>query len=411
MSKSLGNIFDPWEALDRQGADALRWCMITNGSPWESRRIGHEVLDEIVRQFLLTLWNVYGFFVTYANASGLIPSGRHRRRRAPLMDRWVLSQLADTVRDGARRARGLRRDRRGTRGSRRSSTTSRAGTSGGHVDASGTPAGSGGADADAAFAHAAPLPGDGRAPAGAVHPVRRRGALAEPGGGPGRRARLGPPLRLPRGPRGRRRSRARRGDGGRPRGRRARPAGPRRDEDEGPPAAVGGRRPLRGAAAGLEASCRRRRRAERPRRPHRRADARSAVAGATRLQGPRPALGTRVQAVAAALAATTAPSRDGSPRASTSTVDARRRPAVRLNPTTSTSPRRSLEGWGVASRRRRHGRARAELTPELRREGVARDLVRAIQDARKAAGLEVSDRIELGVAAGRRGRALDAHRD
>ena len=90
MSKSLGNQFDPWEALDRQGADALRWWMLTNGSPWESRRIGHEILDEHVRQFLLPLWNVYAFFVTYANASGV------RRRRTgtatadrPAMDRWV----------------------------------------------------------------------------------------------------------------------------------------------------------------------------------------------------------------------------------------------------------------------------------------------------------------------------------
>ena len=76
MSKSLGNMFDPWEALDRQGADALRWFMITNGSPWASRRIGHEVLDDVVRQFLLTLWNVYAFFVTYANADGFDPACR-----------------------------------------------------------------------------------------------------------------------------------------------------------------------------------------------------------------------------------------------------------------------------------------------------------------------------------------------
>ena len=104
MSKSLGNMFDPWEALDRQGADALRWFMITNGSPWASRRIGHEVLDEVLRQFLLTLWNVYVFFVTYANAEAFDP-GHEAPAPAdrPMLDRWVLSQLQTTVaaaRDG-----------------------------------------------------------------------------------------------------------------------------------------------------------------------------------------------------------------------------------------------------------------------------------------------------------------------
>jgi isoleucyl-tRNA synthetase len=99
MSKSLGNALDPWEVLDRQGADALRWFMITSGSPWESRRIGHEVLDEIVRQFLLTLWNVYAFFVTYANAEGFDPSEpAPLPAERPALDRWALSQLADTVR-------------------------------------------------------------------------------------------------------------------------------------------------------------------------------------------------------------------------------------------------------------------------------------------------------------------------
>jgi isoleucyl-tRNA synthetase len=99
MSKSLGNALDPWEVLDRQGADALRWFMITSGSPWEPRRIGHEVLDEIVRQFLLTLWNVYSFFVTYANAEGFDPSqAAPAVADRPALDRWALSQLAETVR-------------------------------------------------------------------------------------------------------------------------------------------------------------------------------------------------------------------------------------------------------------------------------------------------------------------------
>ena len=104
MSKSLGNMFDPWEALDRQGADALRWFMITNGSPWASRRIGHEVLDDVVRQFLLTLRHVHAFFVTYATADGFDPaSPAPPVADRPLLDRWVLSQLARTAvaaRDG-----------------------------------------------------------------------------------------------------------------------------------------------------------------------------------------------------------------------------------------------------------------------------------------------------------------------
>jgi isoleucyl-tRNA synthetase len=100
MSKSAGNVFDPWEALERQGADALRWWMITSGSPWASRRIGHEVLDDVVRRFLLTLWNVYAFFVTYANAEGVDPSIDPVPASAerPVMDRWILSRLASTTR-------------------------------------------------------------------------------------------------------------------------------------------------------------------------------------------------------------------------------------------------------------------------------------------------------------------------
>jgi isoleucyl-tRNA synthetase len=104
MSKSLGNIFDPWEALDRQGADAIRWFMLTNGSPWAPRRIGHEVLDDVLRQFLLTLWNVYAFFVTYATADGFDPASTGPAvAERPVLDRWALSQLARTVataRDG-----------------------------------------------------------------------------------------------------------------------------------------------------------------------------------------------------------------------------------------------------------------------------------------------------------------------
>jgi isoleucyl-tRNA synthetase len=101
MSKSLGNVIDPFDVLDRQGADALRWYLLTSGSPWESRRVSMEVFDEVVRQFLLTLWHVYAFFVTYANADGFDPDASTAPpvSERPLMDRWIVSQLHRTVRE------------------------------------------------------------------------------------------------------------------------------------------------------------------------------------------------------------------------------------------------------------------------------------------------------------------------
>jgi isoleucyl-tRNA synthetase len=98
MSKSLGNTVDAFEVMDRQGADALRWYLLTGGSPWSPRRVGMEIFDEVVRRFLLTLWNIYSFFVTYANASGFEPSGAEvPAGERPLLDRWILSRLDGTA--------------------------------------------------------------------------------------------------------------------------------------------------------------------------------------------------------------------------------------------------------------------------------------------------------------------------
>ena len=98
MSKSLGNVIDPWTVLDGQGADALRWFFLTSGSPWSPRRVYPEAVDDVVRRFLLTLWNVYAFYVTYANADGFDP-GEHDVPvpDRPLLDRWVVSQLHGTI--------------------------------------------------------------------------------------------------------------------------------------------------------------------------------------------------------------------------------------------------------------------------------------------------------------------------
>jgi isoleucyl-tRNA synthetase len=93
MSKSIGNVIDPWELFDRNGADALRWLMLTEGSPWLNRRVGHHVLDDIVRRFMLTLWNTHYFFTTYARIDGWGPGTAPPA--STMMDRWVLAELAD----------------------------------------------------------------------------------------------------------------------------------------------------------------------------------------------------------------------------------------------------------------------------------------------------------------------------
>ncbi|HKH78274.1 MAG TPA: isoleucine--tRNA ligase [Rubrobacteraceae bacterium] len=99
MSKSRGNVVDPWEIFDKQGADALRWALYTATSPGNPRRFSEEQVDEAVRKHLLTLWNTYSFFVTYARIDGFDPNRDYvKPEQRSLMDRWALSELQLTTR-------------------------------------------------------------------------------------------------------------------------------------------------------------------------------------------------------------------------------------------------------------------------------------------------------------------------
>ena len=100
MSKSRGNTVEPWEIIDRFGADAMRWYFFTSKLPWDGYRFSLDTIGEAVRQYLLQLWNTYGFYVLYANANGLdqepeaaAPPPEQRTE----LDRWALSRLQATV--------------------------------------------------------------------------------------------------------------------------------------------------------------------------------------------------------------------------------------------------------------------------------------------------------------------------
>ena len=96
MSKSRGNIIQPWDIFTTHGADALRWYFFSSGQPWTPRRVFEDGIRESTRQSLLTLWNVFSFFATYADLDGWEPGGEAAAPRH-VLDRWILSELDDTV--------------------------------------------------------------------------------------------------------------------------------------------------------------------------------------------------------------------------------------------------------------------------------------------------------------------------
>jgi isoleucyl-tRNA synthetase len=414
MSKSIGNVIDPWDVLNRQGADALRWYLLTSGSPWADRRVGMTILDDVVRQFLLTIWNVHSFFVTYADAGGFDPSEAADvpLGERPPLDRWILSQLAGTIRTARD---GL--DAYDATGAGRRIAAFVEDLSNWYVRRARRrfwdPDASGGADTRSAFLTLheclvtlarllAPFTpfiaeelwrnlaaGRDGAPDSvhltdypiadgsrlnvelddAMHAVRSIVEL-------GRRVRTEAKVKV------------------------RQPLLEAVLHHPGDPQPLA---PLLGLVA-EELNVKRVRIAEASERFGRwRAKPNYKVLG--------PRLGPRVKDVAVALEAD-----DGSLAATLASGGAVSIElpdgAVDLAPEHVDLVQDSLEGWGVGSEGGLTVALELELTPELRLEGLARDLVRAVQDARKAAGFEVSDRIVLGVAAhGEAGDAFRAHRD
>ena len=100
MSKRLGNAVDPFGALDKYGADAVRWYMLTNSSPWENLKFDPEGVDEIRRKFFGTLYNTYGFFALYANVDGWTPELLNPELlNLTEIDKWVLSRLNSLIKE------------------------------------------------------------------------------------------------------------------------------------------------------------------------------------------------------------------------------------------------------------------------------------------------------------------------
>ena len=100
MSKRLGNAVDPFATIEKYGSDPLRWYMITNASPWDNLKFDVEGVEEVRRKFFGTLYNTYSFFALYANVDGFDYSQEEVAwMKRPEIDRWILSLLNSLVKD------------------------------------------------------------------------------------------------------------------------------------------------------------------------------------------------------------------------------------------------------------------------------------------------------------------------
>ena len=104
MSKRLGNAVDPFKALDTYGPDALRWYMLTNSQPWDNLKFDEAGVDEVRRKFFGTLYNTYSFFALYANVDGFGTNPEHLQKQIPVaerpeIDRWLMSLLNTLIKN------------------------------------------------------------------------------------------------------------------------------------------------------------------------------------------------------------------------------------------------------------------------------------------------------------------------
>lgn len=100
MSKHLGNVVAPWNVLNQQGADAIRWYFYSNSAPWLPNRFSEKNVSESQRKFLGTLWNTYAFYVLYANIDEFDPTKYTLDiDKLSVMDKWILSKLSGVIKE------------------------------------------------------------------------------------------------------------------------------------------------------------------------------------------------------------------------------------------------------------------------------------------------------------------------
>ena len=383
MSKSLGNIVVPWDVIHQHGADAFRWYYLTSKQPWDGYLFSTETVGESVRQFLLQLWNTYGFYVLYANVNDV----QETAGPATELDRWALSRLQATIAEVRERMEDYDATRAGqaiaafsdelsnwyVRRSRRRFWDGEAAAFGTLktclVELTKLLAPFCPFVADAIYENL-----DGSEPS--VHLTDFPEA--------------DPALRD---------ARARGGDGDRARDGPARPGRARARQAQGPPAAAGrgGRRRGRGARGDRADARHRARRAQRQ-------------GAALRQRRPASSAPTRSSPTTAASARASASRCRRSPRrsrrSSPRTWPARCAPGNRvaiaidghdheLGPDDLSLAMQPLAGYQLEREGSHAVALELELDDELRREGLAREVVHAVQNARKAAGLDVEDRIAL----------------